>query len=133
MLAALVLQEVFECTAAEIAELLDTPGGAVKAELHRGRSDLAQIAPRFRHARPDKALLARFVDAFNAAQSIKHAYEEHGEQSHLRVACARPVASACSSMPVDKRTDLRERLVCFRDGECLPHVHRVRPALYDRR
>jgi RNA polymerase sigma-70 factor (ECF subfamily) len=65
--AALVLRECFEMTAAEIAELLATTEGAVKAALHRGRARL-QDAERASPARPlpSREVLDRFVERYNA-------------------------------------------------------------------
>jgi RNA polymerase sigma-70 factor (ECF subfamily) len=64
--AAVVLKDVFDYTNREIAELLDTSEGAVKAALHRGRARLIAPTPSLRHRPPSKALLDRFVAAFNA-------------------------------------------------------------------
>ena len=63
---ALVMKEVFEFTLAEIAVLLETTEGAIKAALHRGREKLVDPAPSNRPV-PSEALVQRFVDAFNAA------------------------------------------------------------------
>ena len=63
---AFVMKEVFELTLAEIAALLETTEGAIKAALHRGREKLVDPAPCNRPV-PSEALVQRFVDAFNAA------------------------------------------------------------------
>jgi RNA polymerase sigma-70 factor (ECF subfamily) len=65
---AVVLKDVFDFSLAEIAELLATTEGAVKAALHRGREKLAEdktgMSP---HGNPVSVELAdRFVAAFNA-------------------------------------------------------------------
>jgi RNA polymerase sigma-70 factor (ECF subfamily) len=65
--AAVVLKDVFDFSLAEIADVLSTTVGAVKAALHRGRQRLAEdeaSAPR--HRSPSKRLVDRFVSAFNA-------------------------------------------------------------------
>jgi len=65
--AAIVLKEVFDFSLREIAEMLDTTDGAVKAALHRGRAKVeAGPPPPPRHRLPSKVLLDRFVAAFNA-------------------------------------------------------------------
>lgn len=61
--AALVLREAFDLPLADIADVLGTTVGAVKAALHRGRGRLADPAPR-RPAAASTALLDRLVDAF---------------------------------------------------------------------
>jgi RNA polymerase sigma-70 factor (ECF subfamily) len=65
--AALVLRECFEMTAAEIAELLATTEGAVKAALHRGRARLQEerraSPPR---PLPSREVLDRFVERYNS-------------------------------------------------------------------
>ncbi|HJW71007.1 MAG TPA: sigma-70 family RNA polymerase sigma factor [Candidatus Binatia bacterium] len=66
--AALVLKEVFDMTLEEIADLLATTTGAVKAALHRGRDRLrddASDAARRRPA-PSPELLDRFIERYNA-------------------------------------------------------------------
>jgi RNA polymerase sigma-70 factor (ECF subfamily) len=63
-----VLKDVFEFTLEEIAMILSTTAGAVKAALHRGRSHLAEepsVSSRACRA-PSKELVDRFVAAFNA-------------------------------------------------------------------
>jgi RNA polymerase sigma-70 factor, ECF subfamily len=63
--AAVVLKDVFDLTLDEIAEVLSTTSGAVKAALHRGRGKLT--APEPAVARPPApAVLDAFCDAFNA-------------------------------------------------------------------
>lgn len=66
--AAIVLKDVFDFTLEEIAELLSTSVGAVKSALHRGRERLKEPPMRkSSFARgPSRALVDRFVDAFNA-------------------------------------------------------------------
>src|SRR5262249_54223919 len=67
--AALVLKEVFDMTLEEIADLLATTTGAVKAALHRGRDRLrddASAAGRRRPA-PSPELLDRFIERYNAS------------------------------------------------------------------
>jgi RNA polymerase sigma-70 factor, ECF subfamily len=67
--AALVLKDVFDLPLAEIAEVLQTSVGAVKAALHRGRGRLADpdregsLAGR---QRPDRAVLDALAEAFTA-------------------------------------------------------------------
>ena len=57
--AAVVLREVFDFTLAEIAEILSTSVGAVKAALHRGRTRLRDEAPARRNI-----VSIQLVDAF---------------------------------------------------------------------
>ncbi|HEU4389373.1 MAG TPA: sigma-70 family RNA polymerase sigma factor [Blastocatellia bacterium] len=64
--AAVILKDVFEFRAEEIAEMLGTTAGAIKSALHRGREKLAAPRPSRPAAPPSTALLDRFVDAFNA-------------------------------------------------------------------
>ena len=66
--AALVLKEVFEMTLEEIAELLATTPGAVKAALHRGRGRLREPerAATGRRPAPSPELLDRFIERFTA-------------------------------------------------------------------
>jgi RNA polymerase sigma-70 factor (ECF subfamily) len=64
--AALVLRECFELGAAEIAELLGTTDGAVKAALHRGRARLREEHPGPARALPSRRVLDRFVERYNA-------------------------------------------------------------------
>ncbi len=66
--AAVVLKEVFEMTLEEIAELLATTTGAVKAALHRGRGRLREPegAPASRRPLPSSELLDRFVERYDA-------------------------------------------------------------------
>jgi len=62
---AVVMKDVFEFTLEEIADVLVTTPGAIKAALHRGRERLAEMSPaRARPATP--AALREFRDAFNA-------------------------------------------------------------------
>jgi len=67
--AAVVLKDVFDFSLEEIAEILSTSVGAVKAALHRGRGKLADrrhaaTPPRGTPASRD--LINRFIAAFNA-------------------------------------------------------------------
>ena len=65
--AALVLREAFDFSLEEIAEMLSTTVGAVKSALRRGRDKLAAGPPldTVRAAAPSRALVERFVAAFN--------------------------------------------------------------------
>jgi RNA polymerase sigma-70 factor (ECF subfamily) len=63
--AAVVLKDVFDFSLDEIADLLRTTAGAVKAALHRGRAGLRAPEPAER-ASPPRALIDRFVDAYNS-------------------------------------------------------------------
>lgn len=65
--AALVLREAFELSAEEIATILNTSAGAVKAALHRGRERLRDEARAPRRPRASRALVEAFVAAYNAA------------------------------------------------------------------
>ena len=62
--AALLLRESFDMSLEEIAELLATTTGAVKAALHRGRDRLRE--PVARHPSPSPALIDRFIERFHA-------------------------------------------------------------------
>jgi RNA polymerase sigma-70 factor, ECF subfamily len=67
--AALVLKDVFELPLAEIAEVLETSVGAVKAALHRGRGRLAEpdrAALLAGRQWPDRAVLDALAEAFTA-------------------------------------------------------------------
>jgi RNA polymerase sigma-70 factor (ECF subfamily) len=64
--AAVVLKDVFDFRIEEIAVMLATTPGAIKAALHRGRERLAAPRPSRPEAPPTEALLDRFVEAFNA-------------------------------------------------------------------
>jgi RNA polymerase sigma-70 factor (ECF subfamily) len=63
-----VLKEAFEMTLEEIAELLATTTGAVKAALHRGRGRLAEPegGAASRRPLPSPALLDRFLERYDA-------------------------------------------------------------------
>jgi len=66
--AAVLLREMFELSLAEIAELLDTTVGAVKAALHRGRDRLREpdsLGPR-RRAGASPELLDRWIERYRA-------------------------------------------------------------------
>jgi RNA polymerase sigma-70 factor (ECF subfamily) len=66
--AALVLKEVFDMKLDEIAEVLATTTGAVKAALHRGRGRLAEPEGGVASRRPAAAaeVIDRFVERFHA-------------------------------------------------------------------
>ena len=66
--AALVLKEVFDMTLEEIAEVLATTTGAIKAALHRGRGRLREPEgpSASRRRAPSPELLDRFIDRCNA-------------------------------------------------------------------
>ena len=66
--AAVVLKEVFDMSLEEIAELLATTTGAVKAALHRGRGRLREPegAAASRRPLPSPELLDRFIERYNA-------------------------------------------------------------------
>ena len=66
--AAVVLKEVFDMTLDEIAELLATTTGAVKAALHRGRDRLGEPegAAASRRPVPSPELLDRFIELYTA-------------------------------------------------------------------
>jgi RNA polymerase sigma-70 factor (ECF subfamily) len=66
--AALVLKEMFDMTLDEIAELLATTAGAVKAALHRGRDRLrkSEDPPAARRPPPSAELLDRFIERCQA-------------------------------------------------------------------
>jgi RNA polymerase sigma-70 factor, ECF subfamily len=63
--AAVVLADVFDLPNADIASMLETSVGAVKAALHCGRARLADPAPR-RRPPAGRALVEALVAAFNA-------------------------------------------------------------------
>jgi RNA polymerase sigma-70 factor (ECF subfamily) len=67
--AAVVLKDVFEMSLDEIAEILATTPGAVKAALHRGRGRLAEPddGPAAGRPRPSEALIDRFLAAYHRA------------------------------------------------------------------
>jgi len=66
--AALVFKEMFDMTLEEIAVLLATTTGAVKAALHRGRDRLREpeCAAASRQPVPSPELVDRFIERFNA-------------------------------------------------------------------
>src|SRR5205807_5473865 len=66
--AAVVLKEVFDMSLEEIAELLATTTGAVKAALHRGRGRLREPDTTAAPPRPvpSPELLDRFIERYNA-------------------------------------------------------------------
>lgn len=63
--AAVVLKDVFELSLEEIAEVLSTSTGAIKAALHRGRGRLA-LAEETTERAPRREALDAFCAAFNA-------------------------------------------------------------------
>ncbi len=63
--AAVVLKDAFDLGLDEIAEILSTSVGAVKAALHRGRGKLAEPDPEIARA-PAPGVLDEFCAAFNA-------------------------------------------------------------------
>jgi RNA polymerase sigma-70 factor (ECF subfamily) len=63
--AAVLLKDVFDFTLEEIAGILTTTTGAVKAALHRGRGKLSDVEPVSPRAVPGHVLDA-FCEAFNA-------------------------------------------------------------------
>jgi RNA polymerase sigma-70 factor, ECF subfamily len=63
--AAVVLKDAFELGVDDIAQILSTSIGAVKAALHRGRGKLAAPDPEVDRA-PAPGVLDAFCDAFNA-------------------------------------------------------------------
>jgi RNA polymerase sigma-70 factor (ECF subfamily) len=64
--AALVLKEAFDMPLDQIAELLATTTGAVKAALHRGRDRLSEPGEVSTRSRPSAVLLDRFIALFDA-------------------------------------------------------------------
>lgn len=66
--AALVLKEAFDMTLDEIAEVLTTTTGAVKAALHRGRGRLAEPEGEAASQRPaaSTGMIDRFIERFRA-------------------------------------------------------------------
>src|SRR5262249_36946943 len=64
--AAVVLKEVFELSLEETAAILGTSIGAVKAALHRGRTRLQAGADAHPRNEVSAAVVARFVECFNA-------------------------------------------------------------------
>jgi len=67
--AALVMKDVFDMPLEEVAEMLQTTVGAVKAALHRARERLRveQDPPASRRQPPAPALVERFIARLNAA------------------------------------------------------------------
>jgi len=65
--AALVLKEAFEISLDEIAEILGTSVGAIKAALHRGRNRLERSSAPVPRPVPSVALVDRFVELLNAS------------------------------------------------------------------
>jgi RNA polymerase sigma-70 factor (ECF subfamily) len=66
--AAVLLKDIFEMTLEEIAEILSTTVGAVKAALHRGRGRLRDSSEPMKERRtPSPDLVDRFVESLNAS------------------------------------------------------------------
>jgi RNA polymerase sigma-70 factor, ECF subfamily len=63
--AAIVLKDVFELSLDEVAEVLSTTAGSVKAALHRGRGKLVEAPPQAARV-PAPGVLDAFRAAFNA-------------------------------------------------------------------
>ena len=63
---AVVLKDVFDFHLEEIASILQTSIGAIKAALHRGRDKLATPQPLQRRIHLNETLIDQFVAAFNA-------------------------------------------------------------------
>jgi RNA polymerase sigma-70 factor (ECF subfamily) len=63
--AAIVLKDVFELSLEEVAEVLSTTAGSVKAALHRGRGKLVEAPPQPVRV-PAPGVLDAFREAFNA-------------------------------------------------------------------
>jgi RNA polymerase sigma-70 factor (ECF subfamily) len=68
--ACVLLKDVFDYSLEEIAELVDSTVGCVKAALNRGRSNLVTLTPPLRSTRPAEnaeatQLLALYVDRFD--------------------------------------------------------------------
>ena len=64
--AAIVLKDVFELSLAEIAEILVTTPGSIKAALHRGRGRLGDPDAEPRKELPAEAVVDRFVELYQA-------------------------------------------------------------------
>jgi len=64
--AAVLLKDVFDFTLEEIADQLKTSVGGVKAALSRGRAIVQAAAPDGPGEGPSRALVDRFIDAFNS-------------------------------------------------------------------
>jgi RNA polymerase sigma-70 factor (ECF subfamily) len=66
--AAVLLKDIFEMTLEEIAGILSTTVGAVKAALHRGRERLRSSSePAKKRQSPSPELVDRFIERLNAA------------------------------------------------------------------
>jgi RNA polymerase sigma-70 factor (ECF subfamily) len=63
--AAIVLKDVFELSLDEVADVLSTTAGSVKAALHRGRGKLVEAPPQAARV-PAPGVLDAFREAFNA-------------------------------------------------------------------
>jgi RNA polymerase sigma-70 factor, ECF subfamily len=64
--AAVVLKNVFDLSLAEIAAMIGTSAGAVKAALHRGRSKLDGPARYVPKSKPDRKVVDALAEAFTA-------------------------------------------------------------------
>ena len=86
--AAVVLKDAFEMSLEEIAEVLATTPGAVKAALHRGRTRLRELEDATsRRPVPSTALVDRFVAAFNASNLSELVALMLGDGSVENVGC----------------------------------------------
>jgi RNA polymerase sigma-70 factor (ECF subfamily) len=65
--AAVLLKDVLDMSLREIAEILSTTEGAVKAALHRGREKLREPSRTEPQNQPSPELIDRFIDRLNAA------------------------------------------------------------------
>src|SRR5204862_646385 len=67
--ASVLLKDVFDYTLEEIAELVDSTVGGVKAALHRARTKLAETSPPAEpvrnQSRESKQIMQLYVDRFN--------------------------------------------------------------------
>jgi RNA polymerase sigma factor (sigma-70 family) len=103
----LLLIDVFDFTALEVAAMLSLTEGAVRAALHRARTTLRQQNGSPKEASPvkrthDKAVITRFMDAFNrrdinaiaalldegATADIVGVAEEYGRETILKYSMA---------------------------------------------
>lgn len=81
----LLLSDMFDFTAHEVAAMLETTEGAVKAALHRARGSLKKLqdTPEPHRARtgltPPDPLIARYIEAFNSRDPAALVSLLHGE------------------------------------------------------
>jgi RNA polymerase sigma-70 factor (ECF subfamily) len=90
--AALVLKDVFDLSLEEIAGILETTTGAVKAALHRGRERLGddtEAEPPPRRRMPSVEIVDRFVAAFNAGDlpGLTEMLLDTATQEHVGTTC----------------------------------------------